>query len=126
MENFKIIIKPIKPKIKELDPVKIEALKEKRRLQREAKKNRPKEPKEPKETSPKKDYKEEMENINKSLKNLIGFSVDEINEKLKVAKPSTVQLGIPVENLPIPKLIRSTNEAVIVENKKKGKKKNLI
>jgi len=112
MENFKIIIKPIKPKIKELDPVKIEALKEKRRLQREARKNRPKD-ESPKPKTPKPDYSNDIENINKSLKNLIGFSVDEINEKLKVVKPSTVQLGLP-------------QPVEIIENKKKGKKKNLI
>jgi len=98
MENFKIIIKPIKPKVKELDPVKIEALKEKRRLQREARKNRPVEPKEPKEPKVKPDYSQDIENINKTVKNLIGFSVDEINEKLKNTKYTTTQVGLPTEN----------------------------
>ncbi len=95
MENFKIIIKPIKPKVKELDPVKIEALKEKRRLQREARKNRPVEPKEPKEPKVKPDYSQDIENINKTIKNLVGFSVDEINEKLKATKYTTTQVGLP-------------------------------
>jgi hypothetical protein len=97
--EFKIIIKPIKPKVKELDPVKIEALKEKRRLQREARKNKPVEPKEPKV---KPDYTEEIENINKTLKNLVGFSIDEINDKLKASKPSTIQYGLPTEPEVVP------------------------
>jgi len=84
MENFKIIIKPIKPKVIELDPVKIEALKEKRRLQREIRKNKPKQ--EIKEQRTKTDYSSEFEKINKNLKNLIGFSVEEINDKLKSSK----------------------------------------
>jgi 1-acyl-sn-glycerol-3-phosphate acyltransferase len=114
MENFKIIVKPIKPKIKETDPVKIEAQKEKRRLQREARKNKPKEQKEPAEIKPKIDYSEDIQNINKTLKNLIGFSVDELNEKLNSSKVSTVQIGQPiVEDKPI-------------ENKKKNKKKNVL
>ena len=107
MDNFKIIIKPIKPKVKELDPVKIEALKEKRRLQREARKDKPKEPKEPK--PPKPDYTEDIENINKTLKNLVGFSIDEINDKLKASKPSNIQYGLPTE-------------PEIVHNKKSRKK----
>ena len=82
MENlsFKIVIKPIKPKKpKETDPVKIEAMKEKRRLQREARKAQgPKEPKEPKP-----DYTNQLEVINKTLKNIVGLNIDEINQKLK-------------------------------------------
>ena len=102
MEDFKIIIKPIKLKVKELDPVKIEALKEKRRLQREARKNKPVEPKEPKEPKVKPDYTQEIENINKTLKNLVGFSIDEINDKLKASKPSNIQYGLPTEPEVIP------------------------
>ena len=101
MENFKIIIKPIKPKVKELDPVKIEALKEKRRLQREARKNKPVEPKEPKEPKVKPDYSQDIENINKTVKNLIGFSVDEINEKLKNSNYTTTQVGVMPEQVEI-------------------------
>jgi len=97
MEDFKVIIKPIKPKVKELDPIKIEALKEKRRLQREARKNKPVEPKEPKEPKVKPDYTQDIENINKTLKNLVGFSIDEINDKLKSSKTSTIQYGLPTE-----------------------------
>lgn len=107
MDNFKIIIKPIKPKVVETDPIKLEALKEKRRLQRQARKDKPKEPKEPKEVKPKVDYSEQLENINKTVKNLVGFSIDEINDKLKSNKISTIQLGGPSE---------------VKEIKKKGKK----
>lgn len=84
MENYRIIIKPIKPRVKETDPIKIEAIKEKRRLQREARKNKPIEPKEPKI---KPDRSNEINQINQKVKNLIGFSVDEINEKLKGIEP---------------------------------------
>ena len=113
MENFKIVIKPIKPKVKELDPAKIEALKEKRRLQRETRKNKPKD-ESPKPKTPKPDYSGDIENINKTLKNLVGFSIDEINDKIKASTNiKTVQLGNP-------------QPVEIVENKKKGKKKNLI
>jgi hypothetical protein len=102
MENFKVIIKPIKPRVKELDPIKIEALKEKRRLQREARKNRPKEESpEPKEPKVKPDYTTEIENINKTVKNLVGFSIDEINQKLKASIINTVQVGLPVDTEPI-------------------------
>lgn len=83
MENYKVIIKMIKPKVKETDPVKIEAMKEKRRLQREARKDKPKEPKEPKEPKVKADHSNEINKINEKVKSLIGFSVDEINDKLK-------------------------------------------
>jgi hypothetical protein len=92
-DNFKIIIKTVKPKVKETDPIKLEAMKEKRRLQREARKDKPVVPKEPK--PPKKDNTEELENINKTVKNLVGFSIDEINEKLKANKITTVQVGPP-------------------------------
>ena len=95
MENYKIIIKTVKPKVKETDPIKLEAIKEKRRLQREARKDKPVVPKEPK--PPKKDNTEELENINKTVKNLVGFSIDEINEKLKANKISSVQVGPPTE-----------------------------
>jgi hypothetical protein len=92
MENYKIIIKPIKPKVKETDPLKIEAMKEKRRLQREARKNKPVEPKEPKEPKIKHDYTNEINEINKKVKNLIGFSVDEINDKLKgIPQPQPIK-----------------------------------
>jgi ribosomal protein L13E len=102
MENFKVIIKPIKPRVKELDPIKIEALKEKRRLQREARKNRPKEESpEPKEPKVKPDYTAEIENINKTVKNLVGFSIDEINQKLKASIINNVQVGLPVDTEPI-------------------------
>lgn len=110
MENFKIVIKTIKPKVKETDPDKIEARKEKRRQQREAKKNQPKEPKEKKE---KINNTEELENMNKSLKNLIGYSIDEINEKIKSLKVSPVQLG------PEPVIV----EEIIKEKKKRKKTK---
>jgi len=100
MDNFKIIIKPLKPKVIETDPIKIEALKEKRRLQREARKNKPVVPKEPKEVKPKVDYSEQLENINKTVKNLVGFSIDEINEKLKANKISGVQVGLPSVDSP--------------------------
>jgi len=110
MENFKIVIKTIKPKIKETDPDKIEAMKEKRRQQREARKNQPKEQKEKKE---KINNTEEIENLNKSLKNLIGYSIDEINDKIKSLKVSPVQLG------PEPAII----EEVIKEKKKRKKTK---
>jgi len=107
-ELFKVVIKPIKPKMKETDPIKIEALKEKRRLQRETRKNKPKEdeaiPKQPKKIVD----KEKLENINKTLKNLVGFSIEEINEKLKASKITTPQLGIPKDE--------------VIEIKKKGKK----
>jgi hypothetical protein len=109
MENFKIVIKPIKPKVKELDPAKIEALKEKRRLQRETRKNKPKD-ESPKPKTPKPDYSGDIENINKTLKNLVGFSIDEINDKIKASKVSTVQLGNP-------------QPVEMVETKKKGKTK---
>jgi len=79
--QFKIVIKPIKPKFKETDPIKIEAIKQKRKEQREERKNKPVEPKEPKQ--PKQDLTSEIENINKSLKNMVGLTVDEINDKLK-------------------------------------------
>jgi hypothetical protein len=94
--EFKIIIKTLKKKVVELDPQKIEAIKEKRRLQREFRKQNPIEPKEPKI---KVDYKNDFENINKSLKNLIGFSVDELNEKLKASKINSVQLGQPSDEV---------------------------
>jgi hypothetical protein len=96
--DFKVIIKSTKPKVKELDPIKIEALKEKRRLQREARKNQPVEPKVPKEPKVKPDYTQDIENINKTLKNLVGFSIDEINDKLKIINYTTTQVGIPTEN----------------------------
>ena len=86
--QFKIVIKPIKPKVKETDPVKIEAMKEKRRLQREARKNKPRDPTlETKAIKPKSKTDEEIEEMNKKVKNLIGFSVDEINDKLKGVPP---------------------------------------
>ena len=110
-ELFKIIIKPIKEKkIKELDPIKIEALKEKRRIQRDEKKNRPKTD----EIKPKleKKSKEEIENFNKTLKNIVGFSVDEINEKL-TQKISNIQLG-------------QTEVEPILETKVKKTKKNKL
>jgi len=91
MNNFKVIIKEIKPRIKELDPIKIEALKEKRRLQREARKLKPKE--EPKE--PKEDKTEKIDNINKTIKNLTGLSIDELNAKLNPVI-TTIQVGEPV------------------------------
>jgi hypothetical protein len=97
-DNFKIIIKTVKPKVKETDPIKLEAMKEKRRLQREARKDKPVEPKEPK--PPKKDNTEEIENINKTVKNLVGFSIDEINEKLKANKITSVQVGPPTIESP--------------------------
>jgi hypothetical protein len=100
MDNFKIIIKPIKQKVKETDPIKLEALKEKRRLQREARKNKPVEPKEPKEVKPKIDYSEQLENINKTVKNLVGFSIDEINDKLKASKPTQTQVGTQPIKIP--------------------------
>jgi hypothetical protein len=109
MENFKIVIKTIKPKIKETDPDKIEARKEKRRQQREARKNQPTEKKEKKE---KIINTEEIDNLNKSLKNIIGYSIDEINEKIKTLKVSPVQLG------PEPAIV----EEVIKEKKKRKKK----
>jgi len=92
MNNFKVIIKEIKPRIKELDPIKIEALKEKRRLQREARKLKPKEEK-PKEE--KEDKTEKIENINKTIKNLTGLSIDELNAKLNPVI-TTIQVGEPV------------------------------
>ena len=115
-ELFKIVIKPIKPKIKETDPIKIEALKEKRRLQRETRKNKPKQDEAIPKQKPEKKNKEELENINKTLKNLVGFSIDEINEKLKASKITTPQLGLPepLENFEIKE---------IKQTKKKGKKK---
>ena len=91
MENYKIIIKPIKPKVKETDPIKIEAMKEKRRLQREAHKNKPKDPTlvtkaiKPKELKAKTD--DQIKEINNKLKILTGFSVDEMNDKLKGVSP---------------------------------------
>jgi hypothetical protein len=106
--DFKVVIKPIKPKVKETDPIKIEAMKEKKRLQREARKNKPKEPKEEGEKKVKPDYSNEIENINKSLKNIVGLSIDEINAKLKAPPPSTVHYG---DNQPIE----------MVETKKKSK-----
>jgi hypothetical protein len=107
-QDFKIVIKNIKPKTKETDPEKIEARKEKRRLQQEARKDKPKEPKQPKE----KTNTEDIDNLNKSLKNIIGYSIDEINEKIKSLKVSPVQLG------PEPAII----EEVIKEKKKRKKK----
>jgi hypothetical protein len=109
MENFKIVIKNIKPKMKETDPDKIEARKEKRRQQREARKNQPTEKKEKKE---KIINTEEIDNLNKSLKNIIGYSIDEINEKIKSLKVSPVQLG------PEPAIIEE-----VIKDKKKRKKK---
>jgi len=43
-------------------------------------KNKPVEPKEPK--PPKPDYSTDIENINKSLKNIVGLTLDEINDKI--------------------------------------------
>ena len=91
MNSFKVIIKEIKPK-KELDPIKIEALKEKRRLQREARKLIPKEEK---ENKPKENNTEKIENINKTIKNLTGLSIDELNAKLNPVI-TTIQAGEPV------------------------------
>jgi hypothetical protein len=91
MENYKVVIKVIKPKVKETDPIKIAEMKEKRKLQREAHKNKPKDPNlvtkaiKPKESKIKTD--DQIEEINKKVKNLIGFSVDEINDKLKGIPP---------------------------------------
>jgi hypothetical protein len=109
MDNFRIVIRNIKPKMKETDPDKIEARKEKRRQQREARKNQPTEKKEKKE---KIINTEEIDNLNKSLKNIIGYSIDEINEKIKTLKVSPVQLG------PEPAIV----EEVIKEKKKRKKK----
>jgi len=106
MENFKIVIKTIKPRVKETDPDKIAATKEKRRVQREAKKNEPKKEKEPKQ--PKKDNTD-LENINKTIKNLLGFTIEEMNQKL--IKPIGVQVGPPVDII-----------MPIKETKKRGKK----
>jgi hypothetical protein len=114
-QEYKIIIKPIKPKMKETDPEKIEALKEKRRLQRETRKNKPKEDKQPKEKKEKINNSEEIDNLNKSLKNLIGYSIDEINEKIKSLKVSPVQLG------PEPVIV----EEVVKDKKKKKIKSNI-
>jgi len=112
-QDFKIVIKTIKPKTKETDPKKIEALKEKRKLQRENRKNQPKEDKQPKQPKEKTNT-EDIDNLNKSLKNLIGYSIDEINEKIKLLKVSPVQLG------PEPAII----EEVIKEKKKRKKIKS--
>jgi hypothetical protein len=95
MDNFKIIIKPLKKKVVEIDPIKIQALKEKRKLQRQIKKDNKPISEEVKIPKIKIDHSDEIENINKTLKNLIGFSIDEINDKLKTSKTSTVQLGNP-------------------------------
>ena len=111
-QEYKIIIKPIKPKIKETDPDKIEALKEKRRLQREARKDKPKQIKEPKQKKEQDDLSEEIDNINKTIKNLIGFNIDEINQKIKEARPSTPHFGIP----------EPFKEEPVVEPVKKSKK----
>jgi hypothetical protein len=81
MENFRVIIKPIKKKVVELDPIKILALKEKRKIQREARKNKPKTD-EVKVPKVKIDHSDEIDKINKTLKSLIGFNIDEINNKL--------------------------------------------
>ena len=85
MENYKVIIKSIKPKVVETDPIKIEAMKEKRRLRREVLKNTVRIPKEPKV---KVDHTDEINKINEKVKTLIGFSVDEINDKLKGQEPA--------------------------------------
>lgn len=84
MENYKVIIKPIKPKVVETDPIKIAERKEKRMLRLEALKNTPRTPKEPKA---KVDHSNEINKINEKVKSLIGFSVDEINDKLKSNEP---------------------------------------
>lgn len=110
MENFRIVIKTIKPKMKETDPDKIEAMKEKRRQQREARKTQPKEQKK-KEKIEKINNTEEIDNMNKSLKNLIGYSIDEINEKIKSLKVSPVQVG------PEPVIVEE-----VIKDKKKRKK----
>ena len=111
-ELFKIVIKPIKQKTQELDPAKIEALKAKRKLQRELKKNKPKQDGIESETKPKiKVNTEEIENINKTLKNLIGFNVSEINDKLQASKTIPIQVGPP----PV--------EVIEVKKKKQIKKK---
>jgi len=114
-QDYKIVIKPIKPKMKETDPEKIEVIKEKRKLQREARKNKPKEEKQPKEKKEKDDLSEEIENINKSLKNLIGFNIDEINQKIQMCRPSTPNFGMPE---PV--------KEELVEPVKKSKKKKTI
>jgi len=94
--DYKIIIKPIKPRIKETDPIKLEAMKQKRKEKREANKNKPKpEPKEKVDKPPKEDTTEFIDNVNKSLKNIIGFSIEEINEKIKKSAPKPVQMGMP-------------------------------
>jgi len=115
-QDFKIIIKSVKPKMKETDPDKIEALKEKRRLQREARKNKPVEEKKPKEKKIKNDLSEEIDNINKTLKNLVGFNIDEINQKIKDSRPSTPHFGIP----------EPVKEEPIIEPVKKSKRKKTI
>ena len=81
MENFRVIIKPMKKKVIELDPIKILALKEKRKIQREAKKNKPTTD-EVILQKDKIDHSDEIDKINKTLKSLIGFNIDEINNKL--------------------------------------------
>lgn len=91
MENYKIVIKPIKKKVKETDPVKLEAMKEKRKQQREERKKNPQPPREKKEKNKKK-TDENIIKIDETLKHLIGHTVNELNEKLHNMK--TTQIGI--------------------------------
>lgn len=90
MEDYKIVIKPIKKKVKETDPVKLEAMKEKRKQQREERKKNPQPPKEKKEKKEKK-TDENIIKIDETLKNLIGHTIDELNEKLHNIKG--IQVG---------------------------------
>ena len=91
--DFKIVIKHIKPKVKETDPEKLAQIKEAKRLKKEAKAKEPKVDKPKLDKQPKQDITEHIHNINKSLYNIVGYTIDELNEKMKAPPPATVQYG---------------------------------
>lgn len=120
MCDFKLMIKT--KKVKEVDPDKVAELAEKRRLRKTEINKQNSElifdsesafaalarklEKEEKQIA-KQEAKEQLLNINKTLKNLIGYSIDEINEKINQATSITVtKVGGP-DQLDVPKKSKS-------------------
>ena len=81
LTKYKIVIKPIKNKVKETDPVKLAAMKEKRKQQREERKKNPQPPK-PKTEKKMKKIDDGIIKFNDKLNYLTGHTVDELNEKV--------------------------------------------
>jgi hypothetical protein len=88
LTKYKIVIKPIKQKVKETDPVKLEAMKEKRKQQREERKKNPPKPKTEKKM---KKIDDGLIKFNDKLNYLTGHTVEELNEKVHNLKG--VQVG---------------------------------